>query len=126
AALLALLRKAGRTGDAHAVHFGWVAALLAGAGTWWASGALLGVSGARRELVEGTLQLVTAALLLYASHWLLAAASAKRLVSFLSVHTLQAGSGLVGFGLAFASISRVEFEIGLFFRGLLSESPGEG
>ena len=125
AALLALLRKAGRTGDAHAVHFGWVAALLAGAGTWWASGALLGVSGARRELVEGTLQLVTAALLLYASHWLLAAASAKRLVSFLSVHTLQAGSALVVFGLAFAAIYREMFEIVLFFRGLLLESPGE-
>jgi high-affinity iron transporter len=126
AALLALLRKAGRTSDAHAVHFGWVAALVAGGLTWWASGALLGVSGARRELVEGALQLVTAALLLYASHWLLAAASARRLVSFLSVRTLQAGSAIVVFGLAFAAIYREMFEVVLFFRGLLLESPGEG
>jgi len=126
AALLALLRKAGRTSDAHAVHFGWVAALVAGGLTWWASGALLGVSGARRELVEGALQLVTAALLLYASHWLLAAASARRLVSFLSVRTLQAGSAVVVFGLAFAAIYREMFEVVLFFRGLLLESPGEG
>ena len=125
AALLALLRKAGRTGDARAVHFGWAAALGAGALTWWASGALLGVSGASREMVEGALQLVTAALLLYASHWLLAAASARRLVSFLSTRTLQAGSALVVFGLAFAAIYREVFEVVLFFRGLLLESPGE-
>ncbi len=120
-----LLRKAGRTGDARAVHFGWAAALGAGALTWWASGALLGVSGASREMVEGALQLVTAALLLYASHWLLAAASARRLVSFLSTRTLQAGSALVVFGLAFAAIYREVFEVVLFFRGLLLESPGE-
>ncbi|HYR20264.1 MAG TPA: FTR1 family protein [Myxococcales bacterium] len=125
AALLALLRKAGRTGEARAVHFGWAAALAAGALTWWASGALLGVSGASREIVEGALQLVTAALLLYASHWLLAAASARRLVSFLSTRTLQAGSALVVFGLAFAAIYREMFEVVLFFRGLLLESPGE-
>ena len=126
AALLALLRKAGRTGDARAVHLGWAAALLGGALTWWASGALLGISGASREVVEGALQLVTAALLLYASHWLLAAASARRLVSFLSTRTLQAGSALVVFGLAFAAIYREMFEVVLFFRGLLLESPGEG
>src|SRR5262249_18468650 len=46
AALLAILRKAGRAHDARAVHFGWAASLLAGALTWWASGALLGISGA--------------------------------------------------------------------------------
>jgi len=125
AALLALLRKAGRTGDARAVHLGWAAALGAGALTWWASGALLGISGASREVVEGALQLVTAALLLYASHWLLAAASARRLVTFLSSRTLQAGSALVVFGLAFAAIYREMFEVVLFFRGLLLESPGE-
>ena len=107
------------------MHFGWAAALGAGALTWWASGALLGISGASREIVEGALQLVTAALLLYASHWLLAAASARRLVSFLSTRTLQAGSALVVFGLAFAAIYREMFEVVLFFRGLLLESPGE-
>ena len=126
AALLALLRKAGRDGDARAVHLGWAAALAAGAITWWASGALLGISGASREVVEGALQLLTAALLLYASHWLLAAASARRLVSFLSARTLQAGSAAVVFGLAFAAIYREMFEVVLFFRGLLLESPGEG
>src|SRR2546422_1067030 len=93
AAMLALLRKAGRERDADAVHVGWVSASLAGAATWWASGMLLvHLSGASRELAEGVFQLITAALLLYASHWLLAALSAKRLVSFVSTRTIAAGS----------------------------------
>ena len=127
AALLAILRKAGRSRDASAVHSGWIAALALGAVTWWATGALLvGISGAKRELVEGIGQLVTAALLLYASHWLLAAASAKRFVSFLSEHAVRAGSSAVVFGLAFAAIYREMFEVVLFFRGLLLEAPGQG
>ncbi|MFL5432273.1 MAG: FTR1 family protein [Myxococcales bacterium] len=127
AALLAILRKAGRSRDASAVHFGWMAALALGAVTWWATGALLvGMSGAKRELVEGIGQLVTAALLLYGSHWLLAAASAKRIVSFLSEHAVRAASSAVVFGLAFAAIYREMFEVVLFFRGLLLESPGQG
>jgi high-affinity iron transporter len=125
AAMLALLRKAGRAGDATAVHLGWASALAAGAATWWASGALLvRLSGAHRELVEGVLQLVTAALLLYASHWILASLSARRLVSFLSKRTLAAGSALAVMGLTFIAVYREMFEVVLFFRGLLLESPG--
>ena len=124
AAMLALLRKSGREGDARAVHLGWMSALGAGAVTWWLSGVLLGgVSGAHRELVEGALQLVTAALLLYASHWLLAAASARKLVGFLAAKTLAAGSALVVLGLTFAAVYREMFETVLFFRGLLLEAP---
>ena len=127
AAMLALLRKAGREGDARAVHVGWISALLAGALTWWASGMLLlHLSGASRELAEGVLQLVTAALLLYASHWLLASLSARRLVSFLSAKTMAAGSAAVILGLTFAAVYREMFEVVLFFRGLLLEAPGNG
>jgi len=125
AAMLALLRKAGRAHDANAVHAGWLAALAAGAVTWWGSGMLLvRLSGADREMTEGILQLVTAALLLYASHWLLASLSAKRLVSFLSAKTMAAGSAAVILGLTFIAVYREMFEVVLFFRSLLLESPG--
>jgi high-affinity iron transporter len=127
AAMLALLRKAGRERDADAVHVGWVSASLAGGATWWASGMLLvRLSGASRELAEGVFQLITAALLLYASHWLLAALSAKRLVSFLSARTMAAGSAAVILGLTFVAVYREMFEAVLFFRGLLLEAPGAG
>ncbi|HEX4383412.1 MAG TPA: FTR1 family protein [Myxococcales bacterium] len=127
AAMLALLRKSGRQQDARAVHAGWISALAAGAMTWWASGMILAhLSGAHRELTEGVLQLITAALLLYASHWLLASMSAKRLVSFLSARTLAAGSSAVILGLTFIAVFREMLEVVLFFRGLLLESPGRG
>ena len=127
AAMLALLRKGGRERDANAVHAGWISAVLAGVGTWWASGALLvRLSGAHREMAEGVLQLVTALLLLYASHWLLASLSAKRLVSFLSVRTQAAGSAAVILVLTFVAAYREMFETVLFFRGLLLEEPGSG
>ena len=126
AALLSLLRKAGRTRDTRAVHLGLVVALAAGGVTWFASGALLRLGGSNRELTEGVLQLATAALLLWASHWLIAAASAKRLVGFLAQQTLSGASTGVVFALAFGSIYREAFETVIFFRGLLVESPGAG
>ena len=125
AALLALLRKAGRERDAKAVHLGWAAALALGVATWFLSGAVLSLSGMKRELAEGVVQLVTAALLLWASHWLLAAASAKRLIGFLHARATR-GSALVVFGLAFGAIYREMFETVIFFRGLLLESAGAG
>ncbi|HZX95830.1 MAG TPA: FTR1 family protein [Myxococcales bacterium] len=125
AAMLALLRKAGRSGDAHAVHAGWLSALLAGAATWWVSGMLLvRLSGAHRELIEGVLQLVLAGLILYASHWLFAAMSSRRVISaFFQRSSAGAGAAVVA-GLTFVAVYREAFETVLFFRGLLLEEPG--
>lgn len=127
AAMLALLRKAGRESDANAVHAGWISALAAGALTWWASGVLLvRLSGTHRELIEGVLQLLLAALILYASHWLFAAMSSRRIVSkFFQRAGSGAGSAVV-LGLSFVAVYREMFEVVLFFRGLLLEEPGSG
>jgi high-affinity iron transporter len=81
----------------------------------------------RRELTEGILQLVTAGLLLAGSHWLLARASAKRIGAFMSERAGVARFGALSFfGLAFLAVYRELFEVVVFFRGLLLESPGEG
>ncbi len=127
AAMLALLRKAGRAADAHAVHAGWISALAAGAVTWWLSGMLIvRLSGAHRELIEGVLQLVLAALILYASHWLFAAMSSRRMVSAFFHRTMAGAGGVVVLGLTFIAVYREMFETVLFFRGLLLEEPGNG
>jgi high-affinity iron transporter len=127
AAMLALLKKAGRAGDASAVHLGWVSALVAGAITWWASGLLLSrMSGAHRELIEGVLQLVLAALILYASHWLFAAMSSRRLFSTFFQRTSAGASFAVVLGITFIAVFREMFEVVLFFRSLVIESPGAG
>jgi len=123
AALLAVLRKGGREREAAAVHAGLATALAAGAVTWWLSGAVLRVSGLQRELIESVMQLLTAALLLYASQWLLAWAGSRRFVSALSG---GGGGPAFVFAVAFGAIYREAFETVIFFRGLLLESPGAG
>lgn len=127
AAMLGLLRKAGRAADARAVHLGWMTALLAGAVTWWLSGMLLArVSGAHRELIEGALQLVLAGLILYASHWLFHAMSSRKLVATFFQRTMAGASSAVVLGITFIGVYREMFETVLFFRGLVLESPGFG
>jgi high-affinity iron transporter len=124
--LLALLRKSDRGSETRAVHLGWGTALLGGALTWWASGALLHLTGTSRELTEGVLQLATASLLLWASHWVLAATHARKLVGLISTKTLSSGSTAVVFWLAFGGVYREMFEVVVFFRGLLFDTPGGG
>ena len=127
AAMLALLRKAGRARESHAVHAGWMSALLAGVVAWWTSGVLLSrVSGAHRELIEGVLQLLLAALILYASHWLFAAMSSRKLVSVFFQRTLAGASTAVVGGITFVAVAREMLEVVLFFRSLVLESPGAG
>ncbi|MCA1827929.1 MAG: FTR1 family protein [Myxococcales bacterium] len=127
AAMLALLRKAGRARDANAVHVGWLSALAAGAITWWGSGVLLSrLSGAHRELIEGVLQLVLAALILYASHWLFAAMSSRRLFSTFFQRSMAGASAAVVLGTTFIAVYREMLEVVMFFRSLVLESPGAG
>lgn len=127
AAMLALLRKAGRARDANAVHVGWISALAAGFVTWWLSGVLLArISGAHRELIEGVLQLVLAALILYASHWLFAAMSSRRIFSTFFQRSMAGASSAVVLGITFIAVFREMFEVVLFFRSLVIESPGQG
>ncbi len=127
AAMLALLRKAGRAPDADAVHVGWLSALLAGAITWWLSGILLArLSGAHRELIEGVLQLLLAGLILYASHWLFHAMNSRKLVATFFHRSAAGASAVVVGGLTFIAVYREAFETVLFFRGLMLESPGFG
>jgi high-affinity iron transporter len=125
AAMLALLRKAGRETDANAVHLGWLSALLGGAVTWWLSGMLIArISGTHRELIEGVLQLVLAALILYASHWLFHAMSSRKLVATFFQRSMAGASSAVVLGITFIAVYREAFETVLFFRALVLESPG--
>ena len=125
AALLAFLRRAGRPDDARFVHLGWIAAVPAGVVTWFAIGAAL--SGARRELTEGVLTLVAAAMLLFVSHFVLGRLESRRWLKFLERRTLAAGAraGGVGaalFSVAFVAAFREAIEIVLFFKALLLDS----
>jgi high-affinity iron transporter len=120
AALLAFLRKSGRSDAARMVHLGWLAAIPLGLATWFVAGAL--VAGAQRELVEAIVTLVAAAMILMVSHWVLGRHEAKQWVGFLQrrVMALAPGSNPWPlFLLAFIAAYREAFEIVLFYRALL-------
>ncbi|MBS2028252.1 MAG: FTR1 family protein [Deltaproteobacteria bacterium] len=125
ATLLAVLKRSGRQSQARAVHTGWMLALGTGVVTWFVSGHLIAASGANRETVEGVVQLLTAAFLFYASHWLLARAHAQRWLGFLNKQAPGAGSAAAVMGLAFLAVFREMFEVVVFYRGLLIETGGQ-
>jgi high-affinity iron transporter len=51
--MLAFLQKSDRKEVTAYVHGGWIAALAAGALTWFAATRFVSISGASRELTEG-------------------------------------------------------------------------
>jgi high-affinity iron transporter len=125
AALLAFLRKSGHGDQARWVHVGWTAAIPAGVITWFAVGAAL--AGARRELTEGVLTLVAAAMLLFVSHFVLGKLESRKWLKFLERRTTSAANRSVHWPLvsvAFVAAYREAIEIVLFFRALALDSPG--
>src|SRR5439155_14145987 len=125
AALLAFVRKSGRGEEARWVHVGWLASVPAGVVTWFLVGAAL--AGARRELTEGVLTLVAAAMLLFVSHFVLGKLESRKWLKFLEKRTVAAAKTTVHWPLAsmaFIAAYREALEIVLFFRALLLGAPG--
>ena len=126
AALLALAKKLSGPAAARAVLAGLGAALAAGGLLWAASGALLQRgSGTQREVVEGVVQLATALLLLTAARWLIARDNLRHMLDRMAARSRLAAGGVLAIGgVAFVAVFREAFEVVVFYRGLLMESPG--
>ena len=125
--LLGLARRAGDAGDVRMVHAGWCTAVLLGAVLWFVVGAAVPMSGASRELMEGIIALLAAGVLLYASHFVLARMDAKRRVDALRQRFTAAGPRgrrFVLLSLGFTAVFREAFEVVLFLRAILVDSPG--
>ena len=88
AALLAFLRKSGQGHLARLVHMGWMLAVPAGFLTFVAVGAL--VSG-QRELAEGMMTLLAAAILITMTHWIIGAKEARHWLGFCVAESRGAG-----------------------------------
>jgi high-affinity iron transporter len=125
AALLAFVRKSGHAEEARWVHVGWLLAVPAGVVSWFLVGAALG--GARRELTEGVLTLVAAAMLLFVSHFVLGKLESRKWLKFLEKRTVAAAKSTIHWPLAsmaFVAAFREALEIVLFFRALILGEPG--
>ncbi len=126
-AIVAFLRKSNRTDVLPYVHGGWVAALAAGVGTWWAATRLVDISGASRELTEGFGALFAAAVLLWVGIWMHGKSNAQAWQAYIRDkldRALSKRSAWFLFGLAFLIVYREVFETILFYAALWSQGGG--
>ena len=129
-ALVAVVSRSGRREALPWIHAGWLAALAAGAATWWTARRLVAVSGASREVVEGVSALTATAILFYVSYWLVSKVEAARWQAFLDGRmktALSRGSlGMLAL-VSFVAVYRECFETVLFYEALAAEAgPGGG
>ena len=123
-AMIAFLRKAGRSEAMPYVHGGWIGALLAGAGTWAAATWLVEISGASREVTEGFAALFAAVVLVSVGIWMHGKSQAdawQRYIREKLSHALSKGSAWFLFLLAFVVVYREAFETVLFYAALWSQ-----
>jgi high-affinity iron transporter len=130
AALIAFLRKTGHERAIAFIHAGWISALLLGIATWWLASAVIEISGAGREVTEGIVALLAAAMLIYVGYWLHDNMHAKRWKAFLHDTiggALSAGQVWLLALISFTAAYREVFETVLFYQALALEAgPGSG
>ena len=125
AAIVAFVRKTGRTDALPYIHVGWMIAVLLGVGTWFAANHLLTITGASREVTEGVSALVAAAMLLYVGLWLHRRSTAQAWQSFIrdQVNTALGKRTLWAMaGISFLAVYRELFEIILFYETLWAQA----
>ncbi|MEQ8803944.1 FTR1 family iron permease [Haliea sp.] len=124
-ALVAVLARTGRQDGMRYVHIGWVSALVAGIATWAAAQSLISISGASREVMEGSAALLAAIVLLYVGIWMHSKTHAAQWQAYIQQHInahLTAGT-LWGLALlAFIAVYREVFETVLFYQTLLTQA----
>lgn len=129
AAVMAFVRRAGRSEALPYVHAGWLAALGAGALTWAAATFAIEVSGAGREITEGATALIAAAMLLYVGYWLHDKAHAKAWSRFIGQqvgHALGRRTRWALAAVAFLAVYREVFEVVLFYQALWVQAGPQG
>lgn len=127
-AMVAFLRKAGRTEAMRYVHGGWIGALVAGGATWVAATYLVEISGASREVTEGFAALFAAVVLVSVGIWMHGKSQAdawQRYIREKLSHALSRGSAWFLFLLAFVVVYREAFETVLFYAALWSQGHHE-
>lgn len=126
-AIVAFLRKAGRTEVMPYVHAGWVGALLAGIFTWGVATWLVSISGASREMTEGFAALFAASVLLVVGVWMHGKSRAgawQQYVREKLSRALSKRSMWFLFLLSFVVVYREVFETILFFAALWTQGNG--
>lgn len=130
AAIVAFLAKAGHQHATRYVHYGWIGALAAGIGTWFAASRLVHISGASREATEGFTGLFAAGVLLYVGFWMHGKSHADQWRRFvdrkLSATLVHQRTLWLLAVLSFVVAYREAFETVLFYEVLWLQTTAEG
>jgi len=129
AALLAFLVRTQRKDALRYIHFGWVAAVVLGLLTWWASITLIDISGGSREITEGVAAIVAMVILFYVGFWMHDKSSAAKWKKFIddSMHkAMSSGTLWTLTGLSFIAVYREAFETILFYQALWVQTGEAG
>lgn len=125
AAMSLYLRRTEHSDAMRYLHFGWVGALTAGALTWIGIKTAIDISGAQREVIEGTAALLAAVVLLYVGIWLHRHSNAVHWQAFLRERlgrNLSTGTLWGIAALAFVAVYREILETVLFYETLWLQS----
>lgn len=126
AAIVAYLRNTGQQQALRSVHVGWGLALLAGVATWALAAYVIDVSGAQRELLEGSTALFASVVLLWVGVWMHDRRHVASWQDYIQ-NSLVGGGGRLGFAvLAFFAIYRELFEVILFYQTLWLQAGPAG
>ena len=125
-ALLAGLRKLGRSDAARYIHAGWIAALPAGVATWWLANRFLAVTVRQQEVMEAVISLLAAAVLFSISFWMISKIEAQRWMAYLRrqlERTLTQRNVATLALVSFLAVYREAAETVLFTQALLLDTP---
>lgn len=123
-ALLGVVRASGSRRAAMWVHGGWMSAVALGVVAWFASGALLAISGAGREMMEGVVALLAVVVLIGVGFWMHSQTEITRWKHFIEGRVKDALKTQNLFGLAsiaFVAVFREAIETVLFLRAVWIE-----
>lgn len=127
--LLGVIKAFGAKTAARWVHAGWISALGLGVLTWFISGLLVNMSGASREVLEGSISLFAVAVLLYVGFWLHRQTEVGRWTKFVKEtvsDALEQKSLFVLCGISFMAVFREAFEVVLFLRAVWDDVGQSG
>jgi high-affinity iron transporter len=125
--LLGITRSLGSRKARGYIHAGWILAIGVGVISWFFSGWAMEMSGANRELLEGTISLFAVLVLLYMGFWLHRKTEIGRWRAFIGgmVQDAVDEKRLIALaGISFMAVFREAFETVLFLRALELESGG--
>ena len=109
-----------------AVHSGWILAVLIGFAGWLFVDRLINLSGASRELMEGTGAILAVLVLLYAGIWLHSHSEVSKWTAFIKnrINRISETGNWAGlFVFSFIVVFREAFEVVLFLSSLKMNNP---